>query len=84
MGNLETPITWVLGIAFIAYVGLGNCCTDSGNQAAYGGTEVGINAPALEVEQPEIVEEVTIEVTIEDGDTTVVVDTELITEEEKE
>jgi hypothetical protein len=37
----------------------------------------------LEVEQPEIVEEVTIEVTIEDGDTTVVVDTELITEEEE-
>jgi hypothetical protein len=79
MGNLETPITWVLGIAFIAYVGLGNCCTDSGNQAAYGGTEVGINAPALEVEQAPP----PVEVTIEDSDTTVVVDTELITEEEE-
>jgi len=82
MGNLETPITWVLGIAFIAYVGLGNCCTNSGNQAAYDGTEVGINAPALEVEQPEIVEEVTIEVAIEDGDTTIVMETEITAEEE--
>ena len=82
MGNLETPITWVLGIAFIAYVGLGNCCTDSGNQAAYGGTEVGINAPALEVEQAPPPPPV--EVIIEDSDTTVVVDTELITEEEEE
>ena len=84
MGNLETPITWVLGIAFIVYIGLGNCCTDSGNQAAFSATNPSLNAPALEVEQPEIVEEVTIEVTIEDGDTTVVVDTELITEEEEE
>ena len=82
MGNLETPITWVLGIAFIAYVGLGNCCTDSGNQAAYGGTEVGINAPALEVEQAPPPPPV--EVTIEDSGTTVVVDTALITEKEEE
>jgi len=80
MGNLETPITWVLGIAFIAYVGLGNCCTDSGNQAAYGGTETSINAPALEEE--EVVEEVTIEVPIEDNDTTIVVETEITSEEE--
>ena len=81
MGNLETPITWVLGIAFIAYVGLGNCCTDSGNQAAYGGTEPSINAPALEVEE-EVVEEVTIKVSIEDDDTTIVVETEITSEEE--
>ena len=81
MGNLETPITWVLGIAFIAYVGLGNCCTDSGNQAAYGGTETSINAPALEAEE-EVVEEVTIEVPIEDNDTTIVVETEITSEEE--
>ena len=78
MGNLETPITWVLGIAFIVYIGLGNCCTDSGNQAAFSATNPSLNAPALEVEQAPP----PVEVTIEDSDTTVVVDTELITEEE--
>ena len=82
MGNLETPITWVLGIAFIAYIALGNCCSDSSNQAAYAGTETSINAPALEVEKEEVVEEVTIEVTIEDDDTTIVVETEITSEEE--
>jgi len=81
MGNLETPITWVLGIAFIAYITLGNCCSDSSNQAAYVGTETSINAPALDVEE-EVVEEVTIEVTIEDDDTTIVVETEITAEEE--
>ena len=79
MGNLETPITWVLGIAFIVYIGLGNCCTDSGNQAAFSATTPSLNAPALEVEQAPP----PVEVTIEDSDTTVVVDTELITEEEE-
>ena len=79
MGNLETPITWVLGIAFIVYIGLGNCCTDSGNQAAFSATNPSLNAPALEVEQAPP----PVEVTIEDSDTTVVVDTELITEEEE-
>jgi len=78
MGNLETPITWVLGIAFIAYIALGNCCSDSSNQAAYAGTETSINAPALEVEKEEVVEEVT----IEDDDTTIVVETEITSEEE--
>jgi len=82
MGNLETPITWVLGIAFIAYFALGNCCTDSGNQAACSAIDANLNAPALEVEQPEVVEEVTVEIAIEDGDTTVVVEAEIITEEE--
>jgi len=81
MGNLETPITWVLGIAFIAYIALGNCCSDSSNQAAYAGTETSINAPALEVEE-EVVEEVTIKVSIEDDDTTIVVETEITSEEE--
>ena len=79
MGNLETPITWVLGIAFIVYIGLGNCCTDNGNQAAFSATNPSLNAPALEVEQAPP----PVEVTIEDSDTTVVVDTELITEEEE-
>ena len=82
MGNLETPITWVLGIAFIVYIGLGICCTDSGNQAAFSATNPSLNAPALEVEQAPPPPPV--EVTIEDSDTTVVVDTELITEEEEE
>ena len=79
MGNLETPITWVLGIAFIVYIGLGNCCTDSGNQAAFSATNPSLNAPALEVEQTPP----PVEVTIEDSDTTVVVDTVLITEKEE-
>ena len=81
MGNLETPITWVLGIAFIVYIGLGNCCTDSGNQAAFSATTPSLNAPALGAEQAPPPPPV--EVTIEDSDTTVVVDTELITEEEE-
>ena len=81
MGNLETPITWVLGIAFIVYIGLGNCCTDSGNQAAFSATTPSLNAPALGVEQAPPPPPV--EVTIEDSDTTVAVDTELITEEEE-
>jgi hypothetical protein len=79
MGNLETPITWVLGIAFIVYIGLGNCCTDSGNQAAFSATNPSLNAPALEAEQAPP----PVEITIEDSDTTVVVDTELIIEEEE-
>ena len=79
MGNLETPITWVLGIAFVVYIGLGNCCTDGGNQAAFSATNPSLNAPALEVEQAPP----PVEVTIEDSDTTVVVDTELITEAEE-
>ena len=78
MGNLETPITWVLGIAFIVYIGLGNCCTDSGNQAAFSASTPRLNTPALEVEQAPPPPPV--EVTIENSDTTVVVDTELITE----
>ena len=78
MGNLETPITWVLGISFIAYIALGNCCSDSSNQAAYAGTETSINTPALEVEKEEVVEEVT----LEDDDTTIVVETEITSEEE--
>jgi len=78
MGNLETPITWVLGIAFIAYIALGNCCSDSSNLSAYAGTETSINAPALEVEKEDVVEEVT----IEDDDTTIVVETEITSEEE--
>ena len=79
MGNLETPITWVLGIAFIVYIGLGNCCTDSGNQTAFSATNPSLNAPALEVEQAPP----PVEITIEDSDTTVVVDTVLITEEKE-
>ena len=83
MGNLETPITWVLGIAFIVYIGLSNCCTDNGNQAAFSATNPSLNATALEVEQTDVVKEVIVEVTIEDSDTTIVRKTELITEEEE-
>ena len=83
MGNLETPITWVLGIAVIVYIGLGICCTDSGNQAAFSATNPSLNAPALEAEQAQTLPPPPVEVTIEDSDTTVVVDTELITEEEE-
>ena len=82
MGNLETPITWVLGIAFIAYIALGNCCSDSSNQAAYAGTETSINAPVLEVEEEVAEEEVFEEVTIEDNYTTIVIETEITSEEE--
>ena len=83
MGNLEAPITWVLGIAFIVYIGLGNCCTDSGNQAAFSATTPSLNAPPLGVEQAPPSPPPPVEVTIEDSDTAVVVDTELITEEEE-
>ena len=66
-------------ILVIVYIGLGNCCTDSGNQAAFSATNPSLNASALEVEQAPP----PVEVTIEDSDTAVVVDTELITEEEE-
>ena len=66
MGNLERPLTWILIIGLLGYLFVVNCTC---------GEE--IPPPP-----PDPVTETTVEVTIEDSDTTVVVDTELITEEE--
>ena len=67
MGNLERPLTWILIIGLLGYLFVANCTC---------GEE--IPPPP-----PDPVTEITVEVTIEDSDTTVVVDTELITEEEE-
>ena len=68
MGNLERPLTWILIIGLLGYLFVANCTC---------GEEIPPPPPP-----PDPVTEITVEVTIEDSDTTVVVDTKLITEEE--
>tara|TARA_B100002003_G_C13889977_1_gene434066 strand:- start:4 stop:255 length:252 start_codon:yes stop_codon:yes gene_type:complete len=82
MENLENLITWVLGIAFLVYIALGNCCTDRTPQPAYSSTGANINAPALELAEPEmVVESPSVEVIVEEMDTNI---TETIIEDMEE
>ena len=71
MGNLEKPLTWILVIGLLGYLFVANCTC---------GEEIQPQATP----QPDPVTETTVEVTIEDSGTTVVVDTVLITEKEEE
>ena len=50
MKQFEAPLTWVLGVAFIAYMTLTNCCSEKSMQSVLSGDNMNINAPALTIE----------------------------------
>lgn len=78
MGNLERPLTWGLGLLFIVGLFLVNCECGDGTTCTFNGafniSSSDLNANALEVDVPEIVTEVIEEVTIDENDTTVVIE----------
>ena len=71
MGNLERPLTWGLAIVLMGYLFIANCECGEGTicplNSAFDISSSGINANALEVDVPETVTEVTVEVTVEDA-----------------
>ena len=75
MGNLERPLTWGLAIVIMGYLFIANCECGEGTicplNSAFNISSSGVNANALEVDVPETVTEVT----VEDGDTAVAIDT---------
>ena len=75
MGNLERPLTWGLAIVLMGYLFIANCECGEGTicplNSAFNISSSGINANALEVDVPETVTEVT----VEDGDAAVAIDT---------
>ena len=75
MGNLERPLTWGLAIVIMGYLFIANCECGEGTicpvNSAFNISSSGINANALEVDVPETVTEVT----VEDGDAAVAIDT---------
>ena len=75
MGNLERPLTWGLAIVLMGYLFIANCKCGEGTicplNSAFNISSSGINANALEVDVPETVTEVT----VEDGDTAVAIET---------
>ena len=75
MGNLERPLTWGLAIVLMGYLFIANCKCGEGTicplNSAFNISSSGINANALEVDVPETVTEVTVEV----GDTAVAIET---------
>ena len=79
MGNLERPLTWGLGLLFILCLFIVNSECGDGTTCPLNNvftiSSSGVNADALEVDAPEMSTEVTEEVTIDDADTSVVIDT---------
>ena len=77
MGNLERPLTWGLAIVLMGYLFIANCECGEGTicplNSAFNISSSGINANALEVDVPET--EVTVEVTVEDGDAAMAIET---------
>ena len=75
MGNLERPLTWGLAIVLMGYLFIANCKCGEGTicpvNSAFNISSSGINANALEVDVPETVTEVT----VEDGDAAVAIET---------
>ena len=75
MRKLETPLTWGLAIFLLGYLFIANCECGEGTicplNSAFNISSSGVNANALEVDVPETVTEVT----VEDGDTAVAIDT---------
>ena len=73
MENLERPLTWGLAIVIMGYLFIANCECGEGTicplNSAFNISSSGINANALEVDVPETVTEVTVEV----GDTAVAI-----------
>ena len=79
MENLERPLTWGLAIVIMGYLFIANCECGEGTicplNSAFNISSSGVNANALEVDVPETVTEVTVEVTVEDGDAAMAIET---------
>ena len=71
MKNLEKPLTWLLGIAFIAYIGISNLCSDQNNSDVLKSSQSNFNMPVLQetesnINQPVLEKETTEEITTVD------------------
>ena len=79
MGNLEKPLTWVLGIVFVGYLFIANCECGEGSTCplnnGFNISNTDINVDVLKVDATENVEEVKVEASIIDSDTTIVEET---------
>jgi hypothetical protein len=79
MGNLEKPLTWVLGIVFVGYLFIANCECGEGSTCplnnGFNISNTDINVDVLKVDATENVEEVKVEAIIIDSDTTIVEET---------
>ncbi len=76
MKNFEKPLTWILAIVLIGYLFIANCdCGDTCPLNDGFTIEASVkNAPILESNKAE---EVTVEVTIDNEDTTVIFETNI-------
>ena len=81
MGNLEKPLTWVLGIVFVGYLFIANCECGEGSACplnnGFNISNTDINVDVLKVDSPENVEEVKVEAIIIDSHTTIVQETNI-------
>ena len=79
MGNLEKPLTWVLGIVFVGYLFIANCECGEGSTCplnnGFNISNTDINVDVLKVDATENVEEVKVEAIIIDSATTIVEET---------
>ena len=79
MGNLEKPLTWVLGIVFVGYLFIANCECGEGSTCplnnGFNISNTDINVDVLKVDATENVEEVKVEAILIDSDTTIVEET---------
>ena len=71
MKQLETPLTWLLGIAFIAYIGISNFCSDQNRSDLLTTSQSKINIPILQeiesnINQPVLEQKNTEKITPED------------------
>jgi len=75
MGNFEKPLTWVLAIVLLGYLFIANCNCGDGTacplNSAFNIESSAKNAAVLEADETG---EVTVEVVVEDEDTTVIVE----------
>ena len=75
MGNFEKPLTWVLAIVLLGYLFIANCDCGDGTtcplNSAFNIESSAKNAAVLEADETG---EVTVEVVVEDEDTTVIVE----------
>ena len=87
MKQFEAPLTWILGIAFVTYMTLTNCCSERSMQSVLSGDNTNVNTPALTTEhvnlnQPIHISEELIEVV--DLDAVADIDTLTIEEDKTE
>ena len=79
MGNLEKPLTWVLGIVFVGYLFIANCECGEGSACplnnGFNISNTDINVDVLKADAPENIEEVKVEATI--SDTTIAEETNI-------